>query len=294
MSTVRPGFRASRLGSFALAGTAHPGAGWAGSPALDTPTAAIGRSRPLVLMYHGVGERPAAADPYNLFVPAGRLAGHLTSLLWRGWRPLRLAEYLAGAAGARRFLVTFDDGYRSVHDDALPLLAELGVPATVFVCAGLLGGTSTWMPEMPDEPLVTAEHVQALHAGGFDIGLHGLDHTLLPRLSAEQLHRQTWGAADRLAQVTGEWPRAFAYPGGVHDAAARSAVSAAGMRAAFATHSDVGPLGLSRVDVNSTDTRLTFRVKTARGYRPLRRAAGTLPGLRPALHALLGNAKRLN
>ena len=31
-----------------------------------------------------------AADPYNLFVPAADLAVHLTFLLERGWRPLRL------------------------------------------------------------------------------------------------------------------------------------------------------------------------------------------------------------
>jgi peptidoglycan/xylan/chitin deacetylase (PgdA/CDA1 family) len=169
----------------------------------------------------------------------------------------------------------------------------MGVPATVFVCAGLLGGTSEWMPEMPAERLVTAEHVVALQEGGFDIGLHGLDHTLLPRLPAAELHRQTWTAAEMLSQVTGEWPRAFAYPGGVHDAGARAAVAAAGMRAAFATHTETGQLGVSRVDINSTDTKLTFRVKTARGYRPLRQAAGALPGLRPALHALLGSAKRV-
>ena len=101
-----------------------------------------------------------------------------------------------------------------------------------------------------------------------------------------------YSEAELLAEVTGDWPRAFAYPAGVHDAAARSAVAAAGMRAAFATHSAAGHLGVSRVDINSTDTSLTFRLKTARGYRPLRRAAGTLPGLRPALHALLGSAAR--
>jgi peptidoglycan/xylan/chitin deacetylase (PgdA/CDA1 family) len=256
------------------------------------PTAA--GVRPLVLMYHGIGVRPAAADPYNLFVPAARLAAHLRSLLERGWRPLRLSEYLAGGLGPRRFLLTFDDGYRSVHDVGLPLLADLDVPATVFVCAGLLGGTSRWMPEMPAEELVTAANVMSLRSGGFDIGLHGLDHSLLPGLPSAELRRQTWVAAEMLSQVTGEWPRAFAYPGGVHDAAARAAVAGAGMRAAFATHSETGRLGLGRIDINSTDTNLTFRVKTARGYRPLRQAAGALPGLRPALHALLGSAKRVD
>jgi len=249
-------------------------------------------AKPLVLMYHGVGRRGAQQDPYNLFVSPDELRGHLGYLLGRGWQPLTMDEYLFGAGGPRRFLVTFDDGYLSVHDVALPLLNELRVPATVFVCSGLLGGWSHWMPDLAPEPLISAEQVLALRDGGFDIGLHGWDHTLLPGLPADQLHRQIWLAAQRLAGVTGQWPLAFAYPSGAHDAASRAAVAAAGMRVAFATHCGAGPFAVARVDVNSTDTSRSFRLKTVRGYPVLRRAVGALPGLRPALHAMIGVARR--
>ena len=248
--------------------------------------------KPLVLMYHGVGCRRAESDPYNLFVSPTELAAHLSSLLGRGWRPLTLPEYLAARAGPHSFLVTFDDGYESVHDIALPLLTQLGVPATVFVCSGVLGGSSHWMPELAPEPLVSAGQVVALRDGGFDIGLHGLDHTLLPGLPPDQLQAQTSTAARRLAEVTGEWPRAFAYPAGAHDAAARASVAAAGIEVAFATHAGSGPFAVRRIDVNSTDTSRSFRLKTTRGYPLLRRAAGVLPGLRPTLHAMIGSARR--
>jgi peptidoglycan/xylan/chitin deacetylase (PgdA/CDA1 family) len=244
--------------------------------------------RPLVLMYHGVGTRRPGSDPFNLFVPAGSLRDQLRSLLDRGWRPLQLSEYLSGSAGGRSFLVTFDDGYRSVHDLALPILVELSVPATVFLCAGLLGGVSEWMPDLPDEPLVTGEQARALRSAGLDIGLHGWDHTTLARRSDAELHRQTVQAADLLGAAIGERPQAFAYPCGVHDARARAAVAAAGMRVAFATHHGTGPYAVPRVDVNATDTRRTFNLKTRRGYRQLRRLTGVVPGLRPTLHALVG------
>jgi peptidoglycan/xylan/chitin deacetylase (PgdA/CDA1 family) len=126
--------------------------------------AADRRSRPLVLMYHAVGVRPRGTDPYNLFVPPAALEDQLRALLDRGWRPLRLADYLAGSGDGREFLITFDDGYRSVHAEALPVLRRLGVPATVFVLPGVLGGAAGWMPEMPGEPLVTAAEVLDLQA----------------------------------------------------------------------------------------------------------------------------------
>ena len=247
--------------------------------------------QPLVLMYHGIGERSPAADPHNLFVPAGVLREQLTVLLRRGWRPLRLDDYLAGRGDRRSFMVTFDDGYRSVHQLGVPLLGELGVPATVFILSGLFGGRSEWMPEMPAEPLMTAEEVLATRAGGFELGLHGMDHTALPGLPPHELRRQVRTAAQGLAELTGQWPRAFAYPYGDHDAAARSAVAAAGLDIAFATHDSDGPLAVPRVDVNATDSSATFRVKTLRSYTQLRRLGGTVPGLRPAVRAVLGGVR---
>jgi peptidoglycan/xylan/chitin deacetylase (PgdA/CDA1 family) len=247
--------------------------------------------RPLVLMYHGVGTRSPATDPYNLFVPAPALEAQLRALLDRGRRPLPLADYLAGRGDGRHFLVTFDDGYRSVHGEAMPVLGRLGVPATVFVLAGRFGGVSAWMPEMPGEPLLTAAEIVALQAGGIDIGLHGLDHAALPGLPPERLREQVHTAADLLAEVTGGRPRAFAYPYGRHDAAARAAVAAAGFEVAFSTHLGCGGLAVPRVDVNATDSRATFLAKTSAAYPRLRRLAGTLPGLRPAVRALLGGGR---
>jgi peptidoglycan/xylan/chitin deacetylase (PgdA/CDA1 family) len=243
-----------------------------------------------VLMYHGIGSRPPAADPYNLFVPPAALRAQLRWLLGRGWRPLRLADYLGEPRRAgRRFLVTFDDGYHSVYELALPVLIELGVPATVFLCAGLLGGVSGWMPDLPAEPLVTRQQALALRSAGLDIGLHGMDHTVLAGAPDAELRRQTVDAAELLRAQLGERPAAFAYPAGLHDGRARAAVAAAGMRVAFATHRGAGPFAVPRVDVNATDTGRTFSLKTRRGYRQLRRLAGAVPGLRPALHAVVGS-----
>lgn len=40
--------------------------------------------------------------------------------------------------------ITFDDGYRNIHDVALPILSELGLPATVFVTTGTMDGGTMW------------------------------------------------------------------------------------------------------------------------------------------------------
>jgi peptidoglycan/xylan/chitin deacetylase (PgdA/CDA1 family) len=44
----------------------------------------------------------------------------------------------------RAVCISFDDGYRSCHDFALPILNSLGLPATVFVTTGYLDGGNMW------------------------------------------------------------------------------------------------------------------------------------------------------
>ncbi|WP_328875201.1 polysaccharide deacetylase family protein [Streptomyces sp. NBC_00287] len=246
----------------------------------------------LVLMYHAIGSRSTQRDPHNLFVPPGRLRRQLGMLLERGWTPLTLDAYLRGDAPRRSVLLTFDDGYQSFLEEGLPVLRELAVPATVFVLSGLLGGRSRWMADMPDELLVDADGVREMVGAGLDVESHGWDHSHLPGTDTETLNRNVTDAARALAELTGRRPRAFAYPYGEHDGTARAAVAEAGFDVAFSIYEKAGRFAEPRVDVNAVDTDTTFRMKTRPGYSTLRRMSGRVPGLRPALHSLVGRAGR--
>ncbi|GAA3828842.1 polysaccharide deacetylase family protein [Streptomyces coacervatus] len=253
---------------------------------------AIALKRPLVLMYHGVGTRPARQDPFCLFVPPDTLRRQLRGLLDRGWTPLTLGRYLSGDFPSHSVLVTFDDGYRALLDEGLPILNELGFPATAFVLSGVLGGRSTWMAEMPDEPLLDAEGVRALVDAGLDVECHGWDHSDMANAGPGTLSRNLVDAAAVLADITGRRARAFAYPYGTHDAAVRRAVAEAGFEIAFSVHEGAGRHAVPRVDINATEIGATFRLKTWRGYSAVRRMSGAVPSLRPTLHSLIGSADR--
>ncbi|VXC20619.1 polysaccharide deacetylase family protein [Massilia sp. 9I] len=77
--------------------------------------------------------------------------------------PLReaLARLDAGQPlPARSVCITFDDGYRSIHDLALPVLRRFGLPATVFVTSGHVDKGNMWndriieaVQMLPDGPL---------------------------------------------------------------------------------------------------------------------------------------------
>jgi peptidoglycan/xylan/chitin deacetylase (PgdA/CDA1 family) len=67
----------------------------------------------------------------------------------------------------RAVCITFDDGYRSTHDLALPILRELNLPASVFVTTGYLGGGSMW-----NDTII--ETVRNLHSARLDLREVGL------------------------------------------------------------------------------------------------------------------------
>lgn len=252
---------------------------------------------PRVLMYHGFCDRPRDHDPFSLFVTADAFRHQLEYLLASGRRPLDLTAYLqtrqSGRSPVGSFLVTIDDGFCSVADIAAPLLSSAGVPAVLFVPPARIGGTSAWMPEMPDEPILTADQLRGLAQHGIELGVHGLDHLDVVGLSDAELHRHVVESRELLSDLTGVRARSFAYPRGRHDQRAAAAVRGAGYEVAFAVFSGRGPFAIPRIDITAVDSLTTVRLKLVPGYRQAWRMAGHFPAARRfARRAVAGRQRR--
>lgn len=254
------------------------------------------RRRPTVLMYHGFSAGRRADDPYDLHVSDTALREQLWHLRAAGWTTLDLDGFLAALDGGvcppRSVLVTIDDALTSVVDIGVPVLREAGVPAVLFAPAALVGGTTTWLAEQPDEPILTGEQLRAVQDDGVEIGVHGWDHASMAGMSDADLRRSTREARDTLADATGRRPRAFAYPYGDYDARAAAAVAAAGFEVGFSVYRDGGRHALSRTDVKPSDSVTALRLKLACGprYRAMWRAAGLA---RPVRRLLRAGAQRV-
>lgn len=108
---------------------------------MSWPPLAHGKSRLLVVTYHRVLPEPDPILPDEPDVTLFRvqmefLAGNLKVLPL----PEAVERLYAGSLPPLAAAVTFDDGYRNNHACALPVLRELGLPATFFVATGHIGG----------------------------------------------------------------------------------------------------------------------------------------------------------
>jgi peptidoglycan/xylan/chitin deacetylase (PgdA/CDA1 family) len=238
-------------------------------------TAPVGRLTlgrlPMILMYHGVAD--IAEDPHRLCVTPGRFAGQMATLQRLGLRGVSVGTLLdAMRRGRQRGLVgiTFDDGYLSVLEVAIPELRRRGFTASVFIISDRLGGTNEW-DGGPAWPLLSGHQVTELAAAGMEIGSHGATHTRLADLPARQLEAETSGSRARLGELVGAPLRGFAYPYGSMDAPARQAVRDAGYDYACAVRTPTAELGLMalpRIYVGQDDgaARLTAKRLLYRGY----------------------------
>ncbi|MGW1287842.1 polysaccharide deacetylase family protein [Streptomyces sp. NPDC002586] len=228
-----------------------------------------------VAMYHSVSD--SWDDPFNITVPASRLARQLAWLRGRGLRGVSVRDLLAARAqGQERGLVglTFDDGYADFVTCALPVLRRWHCGATVFVVAGRLGGENDWELSGPRKRLLGADDIRQLVALGIEVASHGLTHSDLTRLPDDVLHAEVHGSRALLAELAGQDIRGFCYPYGRLDARVGAAVHAAGYRYACAVApgpENAGDLALPRIHIGRADTGVRLEVKR-RLARPWGRA----------------------
>jgi peptidoglycan/xylan/chitin deacetylase (PgdA/CDA1 family) len=151
----------------------------------------------------------------------------MSVLVERGYSVLSMEELVAWARRARPIrspavVLTFDGGYRSQLDNALPTLEALKLPATFFpLSAGL------------DDAEITGRDLAELAARGHTIGCHTHTHPDLTTLSPDELEREIAGSKRVLEDAVGRPVTAFCYPDGLSNSRVAAEVRNAGFEVAF-------------------------------------------------------------
>jgi len=191
-----------------------------------------------VLMYHSVNPRPSAATR-RLAVHPEAFAAQMALLADHGFTPVTVSALAAALRGAgtlpaRPVAITFDDGYADFHEHALPVLADRGFTATVFVTTGWLADAGETAAGRPLDRMLTWSQIREAAAEGVEIGGHSHSHPQLDQLPGTALAEELTRSKDLLEQRLGRPVAAMAYPYGYSSRRVRRAVAAAGYRSACA------------------------------------------------------------
>jgi peptidoglycan/xylan/chitin deacetylase (PgdA/CDA1 family) len=173
-----------------------------------------------ILAYHKIGAPSPVGWETWYYVPEQVFLRHLTILHDRGWEVIDADTLLRALDGSeelprRAALLTFDDGYRSVREVALPWLVRFGFPAVVFVPTGFIGSVNTFDAGLePEEPICDWDHLHDLERNCVSVQSHGVTHQLFSSLSPVEQANELVESKRRLEDGMRKPVTLFAFPYG--------------------------------------------------------------------------------
>ncbi len=130
------------------------------------------------------------------------------------------------APGTRRGVaLTFDDGMRTVHANALPILRDHAVPSHLFLATGAVGGDNRWPGQPAWSPafeMLRWDEIEALQGAGMRFESHTHAHPDLRTLDEAAMAADCDEADRTIERRLGRRPAYFAYPYGRFDDRSRA------------------------------------------------------------------------
>jgi peptidoglycan/xylan/chitin deacetylase (PgdA/CDA1 family) len=225
-----------------------------------------------ILFYHRISDErdELAVSPRNF----RRQMDYLATEAYRVVDVVQAAALLdAGVPSHRTVGLSFDDGFLDVAEQALPLLAERGFGATVFVAPAVVDGWAKfgWYRSQPPPVLGWDEIVELDREGTLRFEAHSLTHPNLLSLREPAAREEIRGSKSALEARLGRAVRAFSYPSGLFGTRERALVAEAGYDVAVSCEPGINTsvtdrLALRRLQVDRRDGLLDFRAKLAGGH----------------------------
>jgi peptidoglycan/xylan/chitin deacetylase (PgdA/CDA1 family) len=261
------------------------------------------RNRVTILVYHSP--------------PEAAMLGHLRYLSSR-YRVISLRRFVQArqrnelhSLPRKSLVITFDDGHRS-NQRLTNLFRRLRIPATIFVCTGIVGTRRRfWFKHVPNAPELAAVpddvRLDRLEAAGFaaeadhverealsraeieemaretfDFQSHTISHPSLPSCPADKAEREIVESKRQLEDEYGFDVYALAYPNGDYSdrecALARAAGYACALTVDLGFNSDDTDLfRLKRISIDDGDGTDELAVKTCALWGLLKRLVHRQP-----------------
>ncbi len=184
---------------------------------------------------------------------------------------------ITDVAGSKNIIaITFDDGFVSVKEHAIPVLKELGLTAGMFVPAGNLGQQCGWevFEDSGDanSMVMNADQILELDKDGFEIFSHTYSHPVLTEVNDSSLEAELVESKNLLERIIGHEVLAISYPYGAYDIRVCRAAEKAGYKLGCTIEPNliVGatkPMEIGRFSVLPGDSLLKFKMKISGAYQ---------------------------
>lgn len=220
-----------------------------------------------ILLYHSVSEQPHPGIR-NFSVGPAVFERHLDLIVASGRRAVTVSDLVAARqarrSDGREVVITFDDGFADLLDNAAPALAVRGLPSTAYLTTGALRGRpAVAVPGLPallrEAAMCSWSDLPGLAGAGMELGAHSLTHRRMDELASDQIALELSGSRRALEDTLGRAVPSFAYPHGCADRRCREQAAKAGFQSACGVRNALSPPGddtmmLARLTVTAATT----------------------------------------
>lgn len=179
---------------------------------------AMGAQSAVILLYHHVAED----TPPSTTISPAEFEGHLRYLRENDFNVIALDRMIDSLRSnqplpEKSVVITFDDGYSSIYEEAFPMLQTYGYPFTLFLSTQPIDdGLNNYM---------NWDQIREMSDAGVIIANHMVDHPYMLEAKGEEtddqrlarLREELARAEQRIEQETGQSHRYLAYPYGEYE-----------------------------------------------------------------------------
>ena len=202
--------------------------------------------------------------------------------LLRWTKPIPINEIGTLKSGGRYCSVTFDDGFTSVLENALPAMAKRNIPATLFVPSACLGQQPPWLDDGHSDRknvVLTEAQLNSLDKKLVSIGSHGRTHHNLLQSNTDEAKKEIIQSKKELEEIMNTPIEAISFPHGDFNQTHIDMAIRAGYKHSYSIlpeliHADVNNFIRGRVKVDPSDWPVEYRLKLLGAYRWLPLAFG--------------------
>jgi len=179
--------------------------------------------------------------------------------------------------GEYHVALTFDDAFHNVAENALPVLAHLQIPCTVFVPTGHIGKQPTWLKNKHRDDVhhrvMDADMLRKINKNDlFTIGSHCVTHSSLTSMSYDNAKQEILESKGCLENILNEEIKTISFPHGAYDQTHVDLAREAGYERVFTILPSLAFMRADgyetgRVRVDPDDWMLEFRLKILGAYR---------------------------
>ena len=185
-----------------------------------------------ILCYHKTEPVPPRARIKGLYLEPRLFRNQIAELSSAGFSFVPPGP--GNGTASKTVTMTFDDGFVSNLQGAVPVMRELGCRAINYLVADRIGKTSDWEAAEGGEarPLMDDVQIRDWLAAGHWIGAHTCTHPRLSRIPRARAKEEIVSCRKKLEDLFGVSIEHFAYPYGDYDEAVADLVREAGFKTA--------------------------------------------------------------